>query len=58
MICGRYEGFDSRILNLVDEEISGGDFICLGGEVIAMLIIETVSRLLPGVLGNPNSSLY
>ena len=40
----------------MDEEVSGGDYVCLGGEVIAMLIIESVSRLVPGVLGNPDSS--
>lgn len=56
LICGRYEGFDERIRSQVDEEISGGDFICLGGEVIAMMIIETLSRLIPGVLGNQDSS--
>ena len=56
MVCGRYEGFDERVRELVDEEISGGDYVCLGGEVIAMLIIESVSRLVPGVLGNPDSS--
>ena len=55
LICGRYEGFDERIRSLVDEEISGGDFVCLGGEVVAMTVIETVSRLIPGMLGNPNS---
>jgi len=56
LICGRYEGFDERIRNLVNEEISGGDFICLGGEVIAMTMIETISRLVPNVLGNQESS--
>ena len=56
LICGRYEGFDERIHTLVDEEISGGDFICLGGEVIAMTIIEAVSRLRPNFLGNSKSS--
>ncbi|MEC9360687.1 MAG: tRNA (guanosine(37)-N1)-methyltransferase TrmD, partial [SAR324 cluster bacterium] len=56
MICGRYEGFDERIRSLVDEEISGGDFICLGGEVIAMTMIETISRLVPNVLGNQESA--
>lgn len=56
LVCGRYEGFDERIRSLVDEEISGGDFICFGGEVIAMMMIETVTRLLPGVLGNAESS--
>ena len=55
LICGRYEGFDERIRSLVDEEISGGDFICLGGEVIAMMMIEAVSRLAPNVLGNDKS---
>ncbi|MDH4225867.1 MAG: tRNA (guanosine(37)-N1)-methyltransferase TrmD [Deltaproteobacteria bacterium] len=58
-ICGRYEGFDERIRQgLADEEISGGDFICLGGEVIAMAIMEAVIRLIPGVLGNPESTLH
>jgi len=56
LISGRYEGFDERIRNLVDEEISGGDFVCMGGEVITMAIIESVSRLLPGFLGNLESS--
>ena len=56
LICGRYEGFDERIRSLVDEEISGGDFICFGGEVIAMTMIEAITRLLPGVLGNAESS--
>ena len=56
LICGRYEGFDERIRSLVDEEISGGDFICLGGEVIAMTMIEAVSRLAPNVLGNQESA--
>jgi tRNA (guanine37-N1)-methyltransferase len=50
------EGFDERIRSLVDEEISGGDFICLGGEVIAMTMIEAVSRLAPNVLGNQESA--
>ncbi len=56
LICGRYEGFDERIRSYVDEEISGGDFVCLGGEVIAMMLIEVISRLVPGVLGNQLSS--
>ncbi len=57
LICGRYEGFDERIrLGLADEEISGGDFIAQGGEVFAMAIIEAVVRLIPGVLGNPQST--
>ena len=56
LVCGRYEGFDERIRSLVDEEISGGDFVCMGGEVISMAIIESVSRLLPGFLGNHRST--
>ena len=57
LVCGRYEGFDERIRSLVDEEISGGDFVCMGGEVISMAIIESVSRLLPGFLGNQQSTV-
>lgn len=58
LICGRYEGFDERIRQgLADEEISLGDFILMGGEIAAMAIIEAVARLLPGVLGNPESTL-
>ena len=55
LICGRYEGFDDRIRNQVDEELSGGDYICLGGEVVAMMMIEVISRYIPGVLGNQDS---
>ncbi|MBI5557962.1 MAG: tRNA (guanosine(37)-N1)-methyltransferase TrmD [Deltaproteobacteria bacterium] len=52
LICGRYEGVDERIRhNFVDEEISIGDYILTGGELAAMVIIDTVTRLLPGVLG-------
>ena len=58
LVCGRYEGFDERIRNLVDEEISGGDFVCMGGEVITMAIIESVSRLIHGFLGNQESSKH
>ena len=55
-ICGRYEGFDERIRNrLPDQEISLGDFVMLGGEAAALAIIESVVRLIPGVLGNPES---
>lgn len=57
ILCGRYEGFDDRIRQgLQPTEISVGDFICNGGEVPAMLIIDTVIRLLPGVLHDENSS--
>jgi len=57
LLCGRYEGFDERIrLLLKPREISAGDFICNGGEVPAMLIIDTVIRLIPGVLGDETSA--
>lgn len=59
LLCGRYEGFDERIrLGLNPLEVSAGDFICNGGEVPAMLIIDTVIRLIPGVLGDETSSKY
>ena len=59
MLCGRYEGFDDRInQGLQPLEISAGDFICNGGEVPAMLIIDTVIRMVPGVLGDETSSRY
>ncbi|MCS6901108.1 MAG: tRNA (guanosine(37)-N1)-methyltransferase TrmD [Myxococcales bacterium] len=56
LICGRYEGPDARISRYVDEEISLGDFVMIGGEVAAMAILESVVRLLPGVLGNEAST--
>jgi tRNA (guanine37-N1)-methyltransferase len=56
MLCGRYEGFDERIrLGLRPREISIGDFICNGGEVPAMVVIDTVVRYVPGVLGDEKS---
>lgn len=55
LICGRYEGFDERIRSFVDEEISLGDFILLGGEVPAMAIIEGCVRLIPSMIGNYES---
>ena len=55
ILCGHYEGFDERILSLVDEEISMGDFILTGGEIPAMAIADSVVRLLPGVLGDQRS---
>ena len=58
LVCGRYEGVDQRVVTLaVDEEISIGDYVLSGGEVPAMALIEGISRLLPGVLGNPDSAL-
>lgn len=57
IICGRYEGVDERIrTHLVDREISIGDFILTGGELSALVLIDAVSRLIPGVLGNAASS--
>ncbi|WP_010586271.1 tRNA (guanosine(37)-N1)-methyltransferase TrmD [Schlesneria paludicola] len=59
LLCGRYEGFDERInLGLKPLEVSAGDFICNGGEVPAMMVIDTVIRLVPGVLGDETSSKY
>lgn len=59
LLCGRYEGFDDRIRQgLRPREVSVGDFICNGGEVPAMLIIDACSRLVPGVLGDETSSRY
>jgi tRNA (guanine37-N1)-methyltransferase len=55
LFCGRYEGVDERARSLFDEEISLGDFVLSGGEVAAMAIVETISRLIPGVLGNDQS---
>ena len=56
LLCGRYEGFDERIrLGLRPRELSIGDFVCNGGEVPAMVVIDTVVRYVPGVLGDPES---
>lgn len=55
-ICGRYEGYDERILTLVDEEVSVGDYILTGGELPAMTIVDSVVRLIPGVLGGEKSA--
>lgn len=58
LLCGRYEGIDQRVHDhLVDEELSIGDFVLNGGEVAAMVVIEATVRLLPGVLGNRDSTL-
>lgn len=57
LICGRYEGFDQRIIDILQpEELSIGDFVLNGGEVAAMVVIETVMRLIPGVLGDESSA--
>jgi tRNA (guanine37-N1)-methyltransferase len=55
-ICGRYEGYDERILTLVDQEISVGDYVLTGGELPAMTIIDSIVRLVPGVLGGAESA--
>jgi tRNA (guanine37-N1)-methyltransferase len=56
LLCGRYEGFDERIRQgLRPREVSAGDFVCNGGEVPAMVVIDTVIRYVPGVLGDPES---
>ncbi len=57
LVCGRYEGFDERVRPHVDEELSLGDFVLLGGEIAALTIIEATARLLPGVLGNADSAI-
>lgn len=57
LLSGRYEGFDQRIVDeLVDEELSLGDFVLSGGEIAAMAVIDAVARLLPGVLGDEDSA--
>ena len=57
ILCGRYKGIDQRVLDLhVDREISMGDFVLSGGEIPAMAVVDAVSRLVPGVLGNEESA--
>ncbi|MFQ5807443.1 MAG: tRNA (guanosine(37)-N1)-methyltransferase TrmD [Phycisphaerae bacterium] len=57
LICGHYEGFDERIVELLEpEEVSLGDFIVTGGEIAALAVIDSVVRLLPGALGNENAT--
>jgi len=57
LLCGRYEGVDERIReHLVTDEISVGDYVLTGGELPALMIIEAVSRLIPGVLGDPTGA--
>jgi tRNA (guanine37-N1)-methyltransferase len=57
LLCGRYEGVDQRVIdNLVDRELSIGDYVLSGGELAAMVVIDAVARLVPGVLGNFESS--
>lgn len=56
LVCGRYEGVDQRVIDeLVDDELSIGDYVLAGGELAALVVIEAVTRLVPGVLGNEGS---
>jgi len=56
LICGRYEGVDERITKFIDEEISIGGYVLTGGEIGAMAIVDSITRLLPGALGNADSA--
>lgn len=55
-VCGRYEGYDERIISLIDEQVSVGDYVLTGGELPAMTIIDSIVRLIPGVLGGKASA--
>lgn len=55
-VCGRYEGIDERAMSVIDEELSLGDFVLTGGELGALIVIDAVARLVPGVLGNAESA--
>ena len=57
LVCGHYEGIDARVLEHVDGEISLGDFVLTGGELPALAVVDSVARLLPGVLGNSESPI-
>jgi len=57
LLCGRYEGFDERIVDYVDEELSLGDYVLSGGEPAALCVLDAVIRLLPGVLGSAESAV-
>jgi len=57
LLCGRYEGFDERICDDVDEQLSLGDYVLSGGEPAALCVLDSVIRLLPGVLGSPESAV-
>jgi tRNA (guanine37-N1)-methyltransferase len=56
IVAGRYEGFDERVRDLADTEVSIGDYVLSGGEIAAMVLIEVVARLVPGVLGDDESA--
>jgi len=58
LICGRYEGVDERVsIGLADDEISIGDYVLTGGEIPAMVVVDAVTRLIPGVLGDPSAAV-
>ena len=57
LLCGRYEGFDERICDEVDEQLSLGDYVLSGGEPAALSVLDALIRLLPGVLGSPESAI-
>lgn len=56
IICGRYEGYDERVTSVVDKQISIGDYVLTGGEIAAMIIVDSITRLIPGVLGGETSA--
>ncbi len=56
IVCGRYEGIDERVMTLIDRHVSIGDFVVTGGELPAMILIDSVVRLIPGVLGGEQSA--
>jgi len=56
IICGRYEGYDERITSIVDKQLSIGEYVLTGGELPAMVVIDAVTRLIPGVLGGETSA--
>jgi tRNA (guanine37-N1)-methyltransferase len=56
IVCGRYEGIDERVMTLIDRHVSIGDFVVTGGELPAMLLVDSVVRLIPGVLGGEMSA--
>lgn len=59
LVCGRYEGIDQRVIDThIDEEVSLGDFVLAGGETAALAVTEAVARLLPGAVGNPESTRH
>lgn len=57
LVCGHYEGFDERVRQMVDLELSIGDYVLTGGEIPAMVIIDSITRLVPGVLKDPNATV-